>query len=63
MTETEIKEQLRSFMEEIYACHSAERAQEIRKRIHEFYESVNVPSEIDELADSGLCEVLAMMAY
>lgn len=62
MTNKEIKDCLQNFIDRIHKCASQKEAIKIREQIEEFYNTHDVPNEDDILLQSGLCEMLAMMA-
>lgn len=62
MIEKRIYEMLQGFIDEINICRTVEEARDIRDRIERFYETNSVPESEDILAQSGFCEMLAMMA-
>ncbi len=63
MNENErIRKILQGFIREIMDCCSSESAREIQGRINQFYMDHDVPAEIDVLDQSGMCEMLAMLA-
>ena len=62
MGEQEIRNALQGFISEIKTCNAGEEARDVQHRIEEFYENHEVPDAIDDLAKSGFCEMLAMLA-
>lgn len=61
MTREAIREQTKKFVEEIYACKSADTAYDIRRRMEDFYEKNDVKEEDDFLLQEGIAEAIYMM--
>ena len=60
LSDDQIKKELEEFVKEIVLCNTQEKARDIDRRLDDFFESNDVPNELNILITEGYGEMLRL---